>query len=327
MVRMHRRRFLPLLAAPLVLPAIARAQAPWAPTRQLSLVVPFPPGGPTDLVARLCAPLVQAALGQNAVIDNRAGATGVVGTRHVAGQPADGHTIMFAASGTLTIMPVITRDVGFDPIGDFAPITLAMVVPNMVVVHPSVPATNLAELLAWVRAQRGGVNYASSGIGSSEQLGMELTRLRTGIELTHVPFQGGAPTVQALVAGTVPLSMMNAGTALPHIQAGRLRGIAIAGPQRFAPLPDVPTMAEQGQPDILSQSWTGILVRAGTPAPILARLHEVFTTALRTPEVTSRLGTLGFTVDAGPPEGLARLIAGDLERWRGVVRDARIEVN
>jgi tripartite-type tricarboxylate transporter receptor subunit TctC len=234
---------------------------------------------------------------------------------------------MFAASGTLTIMPVITRDVGFDPIGDFAPITLAMVVPNMVVVHPSVPATNLAELLAWVRAQRGGVNYASSGIGSSEQLGMELTRLRTGIELTHVPFQGGAPTVQALVAGTVPLSMMNAGTALPHIQAGRLRGIAIAGPQRFAPLPDVPTMAEQGQPDILSQSWTGILVRAGTPAPILARLHEVFTTALRTPEVTSRLGTLGFTVDAGPPEGLARLIAGDLERWRGVVRDARIEVN
>lgn len=324
---MHRRRFLPLLAAPLVLPAIARAQAPWAPTRQLSLVVPFPPGGPTDLVARLCAPLVQAALGQNAVIDNRAGATGVVGTRHVAAQPADGHTIMFAASGTLTIMPVITRDVGFDPIGDFAPITLAMVVPNMVVVHPSVPATNLAELLAWVRAQRGGVNYASSGIGSSEQLGMELTRLRTGIELTHVPFQGGAPTVQALVAGTVPLSMMNAGTALPHIQAGRLRGIAIAGPQRFAPLPDVPTMAEQGQPDILSQSWTGILVRAGTPAPILARLHEVFTTALRTPEVTSRLGTLGFTVDAGPPEGLARLVAGDLERWRGVVRDARIEVN
>lgn len=324
---MHRRQLLPLLAAPLMLPAIARAQAPWAPTRQLSLVVPFPPGGPTDLVARLCAPLVQAALGQNAVIDNRAGATGVVGTRHVAAQPADGHTVMFAASGTLTIMPVITRDVGFDPIGDFAPITLAMVVPNMVVVHPSVPATNLAELLAWARAQRGGVNYASSGIGSSEQLGMELTRLRTGIELTHVPFQGGAPTVQALVAGTVPLSMMNAGTALPHIQAGRLRGIAIAGPTRFGPLPDVPTMGEQGQPDILSQSWTGILVRAGTPAPILARLHEVFTTALRTPEVASRLGTLGFTVDAGPPEGLARLVAGDLERWRGVVRDARIEVN
>lgn len=324
---MRRRQILPLLAAPLALPAIARAQAPWAPTRALSLVVPFPPGGPTDLAARLCAPLVQASLGQPAVVENRPGATGVVGTRHVAAQPADGHTIMFAASGTLTIMPVITRDVGFDPIADFASVTLAMVVPNMLVVHPSVPATNLTELLAWVRAQPGGVNFASSGIGSSEQLGMELTRLRTGIELTHVPFQGGAPTVQALVAGTVPMSMMNAATALPHIQGGRLRGIAIAGPTRFGPLPDVPTMAEQGQPDILSQSWTGILVRSGTPAPAVARLHQAFTAALRAAEVTDRLRALGFTVDAGEPAGLARLVAADLERWRGVVRDARIQVN
>jgi len=324
---MRRRQFLPLLAAPLALPAIARAQAAWAPTRQIALVVPFPPGGPTDIVARLCAPLVQAALGQPAVVENRPGATGVVGTRHVAQQPADGHTVMFAASGTLTIMPVVTREVGFDPIADFAPVTLAMSAPNMLVVHPSVPATNLAELAAWARAQPGGVNYGSSGIGSSEQLGMELTRLRLGIEMTHVPFQGGAPTVQALIAGTVPMSMMNAGTALPHIQSGRLRGIAVAGPRRFAPLPDVPTMAEQGQPDILSQSWTGILVRAGTPPAAVARLHQAFTDALRTPEVTQRLATLGFTVEASDPQTLAALIAADLERWRGVVRDARIQVN
>jgi tripartite-type tricarboxylate transporter receptor subunit TctC len=324
---MRRRHLFPLLAAPFVVPRRAAAQGAWAPTRQLALVVPFPPGGPTDIVARLCAPLVQASLGQPAVVENRPGATGVVGTRHVAQQPADGHTVMFAASGTLTIMPVVTRDVGFDPVADFAPITLAMAAPNMLVVHPSVPATTLAELAAWIRAQPGGANYGSSGIGSSEQLGMELTRLRLGVELTHVPFQGGAPTVQALIAGTVPMSMMNAGTALPHIQAGRLRGIAVAGPRRFAPLPDVPTMAEQGQPDILSQSWTGILVRAGTPAPALARLHQAFTEALRTPEVTQRLATLGFTVEASEPEALARLIAADLERWRGVVRDARIQVN
>ena len=324
---MRRRHLFPLLAAPFVAPRPAAAQGAWAPTRQVSLVVPFPPGGPTDIVARLCAPLVQAALGQPAVVENRPGATGVVGTRHVAQQPADGHTVMFAASGTLTIMPVVTRDVGFDPVADFAPVTLAMAAPNMLVVHPSVPATNLAELAAWIRAQPGGANYGSSGIGSSEQLGMELTRLRLGVELTHVPFQGGAPTVQALIAGTVPMSMMNAGTALPHVQAGRLRGIAVAGPRRFAPLPDVPTMAEQGQPDILSQSWTGILVRAGTPAPAVARLHQVFTAALRTPEVTQRLATLGFTVEASAPEVLARLIAADLERWRGVVRDARIQVN
>jgi tripartite-type tricarboxylate transporter receptor subunit TctC len=324
---MRRRNVLPLFAAPLALPALARAQPAWAPTRQLSLVVPFPPGGPTDIVARLCAPLVQAALGQPAVVENRPGATGVVGTRHVAQQPADGHTVMFAASGTLTIMPVVTRDVGFDPVADFAPVTLAMAAPNMLVVHPSVPATNLAELAAWARAQPGGANYGSSGIGSSEQLGMELVRLRLGVEMTHVPFQGGAPTVQALIAGTVPMSMMNAGTALPHIQSGRLRGIAVAGPARFAPLPDVPTMAEQGQPDILSQSWTGILVRAGTPPAAVARLHQAFTEALRSPEVASRLAALGFTVEASDGPTLSRLIAADLERWRGVVRDARIQVN
>ncbi|MCS6933354.1 MAG: tripartite tricarboxylate transporter substrate binding protein [Acetobacteraceae bacterium] len=323
---MRRRHLLPLLAAPFVAPRRAAAQRGWAPARQISLVVPFPPGGPTDIVARLSAPLVQASLGQPAVVENRPGATGVVGTRHVLAQPADGHTVMFAASGTLTIMPLVTRDVGFDPVADFAPVTLAMAAPNMLVVHPSVPATTLAELAAWIRAQPGGANYGSSGIGSAEQLGMELLHLRLGVELTHVPFQGGAPTVQALIAGTVPMSMMNAGTALPHVQAGRLRAIAVAGPRRFAPLPEVPTMAEQGQPEVLSQSWTGILVRAGTPAPAVVRLHQAFTEALRTQDVTQRLAALGFTVEASEPQVLARLIAADLDRWRAVVRDARIQI-
>jgi tripartite-type tricarboxylate transporter receptor subunit TctC len=324
---MRRRRLLPLLALPLGLPAIGRAQGEWAPARAVSLVVPFPPGGPTDIVARLVAPLVQAALGQPAVVENRPGATGILGTRHVLAQPADGHTVLFAASGTLTILPLVTRDVGFDPTADFAPLTLAMAAPNMLVVHPSVPARTLAELAAWIRAQPGGVAYGSSGIGSAEQLGMELVRLRLGVELTHVPFQGGAPTVQALIAGTVPLAMMNAGTALPHIQAGRLRAIAVAGPGRFAPLPEVPTMAEQGEPDILSQSWTGILLRAGTPPAALARLHRAFTDALRTAEVRERLATLGFTVEASDPDTLSRLITADLARWRAVVREARIPMN
>ena len=180
---MRRRHALTLFAAPLMLPAIARAQgtaAPWAPTRPVTLVVPFPPGGPTDLAGRVMQAGMQSALGQPVVVDNRPGATGAIGSRHVAQSAPDGHTLLVAASGTLTINPVVMRSPGYDVERDFAPVTLVMTAPNMLVVHPSVPARTVAEVVAWMKAQRGGVNYASSGVGSSEQLGMELFRLRTG---------------------------------------------------------------------------------------------------------------------------------------------------
>jgi tripartite-type tricarboxylate transporter receptor subunit TctC len=322
---MNRRHALMILAAAL-LPRAALAQG-WAPTRPATLVVPFPPGGPTDLAARLLQPGMQAALGQPVVVDNRPGATGAIGARAVAQAEPDGHTLLVAASGTLTINEVVMRSAGYATERDFAPVTLVMSVPNMIVVHPSVPARTVPEVVAWMKAQPGGVNYASSGVGSSEQLGMELFRLRTGTEANAVPFPGGPAAMQAVMQNQAPIAMLNAATVGQQVLAGALRGIAVAGPRRMSTLPDVPTMTEAGLPEIVSGSWTAVVAPAATPAPVLDRLNAVMVAALKTPEVTERLGRLGFTVEASSRAELARLIAGDLARWRDVVRQARIEVN
>jgi tripartite-type tricarboxylate transporter receptor subunit TctC len=324
---MHRRAALILPAALLAAPRRAAAQAPWAPTRPVVLVVPFAPGGPNDVVARLVAPHMQATLGQNVVVENRPGATGAIGARHVIAQPADGHTLFVAASGTMTINPVVMARPGYDAEKDFAPITLAMIVPNMLVVHKDVPARTVAEVVEWLKREGGRAAYSSGGVGSTEQLGMELFLRATGTEATHVPFPGGAPAVTAMIQGTVQASILNAATARPHVASGALRAIAVTGPRRFAPLPEVPTMAEAGFPQVISASWSAFLAPAGTPAPAIARLHEVITAALRQPEVTSRLTTAGFSVDATTPGELARIIAADLDRWRRVVREAGIQVN
>ncbi|MGG5823400.1 Bug family tripartite tricarboxylate transporter substrate binding protein [Falsiroseomonas sp. HW251] len=322
---MRRRHALALLAVPL-LPRAALAQT-WAPNRPITLVVPFPPGGPTDLAARVMQAGMQAALGQPVVVDNRTGATGAIGSRFVAQSAPDGHTLLVAASGTLTINEVVMRSPGYATERDFAPITLVMSVPNMLVVNPAIPARTVPEVVAWMKAQPTGVNYASSGVGSSEQLGMELFRLRTGTEATAVPFQGGPAAMQAVMQNQAPVAMLNAATVGPQVQAGSLRGIAVAGPRRMPTLPDVPTMTEQGLPDIVSGSWTGVVAPVATPVPILDRLNEVMVAALRAPDVTERLNRVGFAVDASSREELARLIASDLARWREVVRQARIEVN
>jgi tripartite-type tricarboxylate transporter receptor subunit TctC len=323
---MLRRQALLLTAAPLLAPRLAHAQA-WAPTRPVTLVVPFPPGGPTDLAARVIQAGMQAALGQPVVVDNRPGATGAIGARAVAQAAPDGHTLLVAASGTLTINEVVMRSAGYASERDFAPVILVMSVPNMIVVHPSVPARTVAEVVAWMKAQPGGVNYASSGVGSSEQLGMELFRLRTGTEATAVPFAGGPAAMQAVMQNQAPIAMLNAATVGPQVQAGALRGIAVAGPRRMPTLPDVPTMTEAGLPGIVSGSWTGIVAPVATPAPVLDRLNAVMAAALRTPEVTERLARVGFSVDASSRAELGKLIAEDLARWRDVVRDAKISVN
>jgi tripartite-type tricarboxylate transporter receptor subunit TctC len=323
---MQRRHLLMLAGASLALPRLAQAQA-WAPNRPVTLVVPFPPGGPTDLAARVMQAGLQAALGQPAVVDNRPGATGAIGSRYVAQAAPDGHTLLVAASGTLTINEVVMRNAGYATERDFAPVTLVMSVPNMLVVHPSVPARSLAEVVAWMKAQPSGVVYASSGVGSSEQLGMELFRLRAGTEATPVPFQGGPAAMQAVIQNQAPIAMLNAATVGPQVQAGALRGIAVAGPRRMATLPEVPTMAEQGLPEVVSGSWTAVVAPAATPANILDRLNEVMVAALQAADVKDRLARVGFTVDASSRTELARLISSDLARWREVVRQARIEVN
>jgi tripartite-type tricarboxylate transporter receptor subunit TctC len=324
---MNRRHALLLPVAALAAPRLAGAQPGWAPTRPVVLVVPFAPGGPNDVVARLVAPHMQAALGQNVVVENRPGATGAIGARHVAAAPPDGHMMLVAASGTMTINPAVMARPGYDAEKDFAPVTLAMTVPNMLLVHKDVPATNVAEVIAWLKREDGRVNYSSGGVGSTEQLGMELFLHATGTKATHVPFPGGAPAVTAMIQGQCQASILNAATVRPHVVSGALRGIAIAMPRRFAGLPDVPTMAEAGFPQVVSASWSAFLAPAGTPAPVVARLNETITAALRQADVTQRLTDAGFTIDAGTPAELGRTIGTELARWRQVVRDAGIQMN
>ena len=214
---------------------------------------------------------------------------------------------------------------GYDPERDFAPVCLAMSVPNMLVVHKDVPARNLAETVAWLRREDGRAAFSSGGVGSTEQLGMELFLIRTGTRATHVPFPGGAPATTAMIQGTVQCSILNAATVKPHVDSGALRGIAITGTARFRGLPEVPTMVEEGQPDIISSSWSCFVAPAGTPPAIVQRLNALITEALRLPEPRARLEGAGFTIDALSPEQSARVIADDLARWRQVVRDANIQ--
>lgn len=305
----------------------AGAQAPWRPTRPVTLLVPFPPGGATDLCARALQPGMQAALGQNVVVENRPGATGVVGTRAVAALPGDGQVILVNASGTMTIQPVVMQRPGFDPEKDFKPVILAMSAPNVIVVNPALPVHDVAGLARWMAEQGEAVSFSSSGIGSSEQLGFELFLLRTSRKAVHVPFAGGAAAITAVIGNTVPVSMVNSGTAAPQIASGQLRMIAVAGPRRLAWAPEVATMAEQGLPGLHSLSWTGLFVPAATPDPVAGALHEAAAATLRQPEVVERLERIRFVVEGGSREELGSLVSADLARWRGVVRDAGIAVN
>ena len=325
---MRRRHALALLSAA-ALPGLrpAAAQAPWRPSRPVTLLVPFPPGGATDLCARALQPGLQASLGQSVVVENRPGATGVVGTRAVAAMPGDGQVILVNASGTMTIQPVVMQRPGFDPEKDFKPVVLAMSAPNVIVLNPAVPANDIAELTRWMADKGETLSFSSSGIGSSEQLGFELFLLRTGRKAVHVPYAGGAAAITAVIQNTVPFSMVNSGTAAPQITSGQLRMVAVAGPRRLSWAPEVATMTEQGLPDLHSQSWTGLFVPAATPDPVAAALHDATTATLRQPDVVERLERIRFVVEGGSREALGSLVSADLARWRGVVRDAGLAVN
>lgn len=319
---MHRRSL--LAALPLGIAGHAFAQSAEWPTRPVTITVPYVPGGPSDILARALAQQMQAMTGQSIVVENRPGANGTVAAQYVARQPADGTSLFIAASGILTVNPLIMPRAGYDPVADFTPITIAISAPNLMVVHPSVPAAGLAELLAWLRANPGRASYGSSGIGSSEHLGMELFKLRTGVDVTHVPYGGGAAAVTDLVGGTLQMALLNIATVAPHVQAGRLRAIALGGRARHALLPDVPTLMEGGVADFYSGSWHSIAAPRGVPDAQATRIHAVVTAALRAPEVGARFAAIGFAVEATERAAMAATVARELAAWREVVRTANI---
>ena len=316
------------LAAPL-LPRIASAQgaAAWTPTRPLRMVVPFPPGGATDVVARVLSERMQEKLGQPVTVENRTGAGGNVGVENVVRSAPDGLSMLMGTTGTLTINPHLYANMGFNPATDLAGISMAFATDHVLVVNPAVPAQTAQEFIALLKARPGQLSFGSGGNGSSTHLVPELFKLVAQVDMQHVPYRGSAPALNDLVAGNVQVMLDQLPSALPMIQGGRVRALAVTGPRRSRLLPDLPTMAELGLPQAEATSWGAVMVPAGTPAPAIARLNAVIREALAEPGVQQRLAAAGADAVVSTPAELAGIMRSETEKWGRVVREARVTVN
>src|SRR5687767_3786443 len=309
-----------LLAAAFLLCAAGLACAQSYPVRPIRIIVPFPPGGGNDTVARAIAQEASPGLGQSIVVDNRPGAGGIIGAHEAARAAPDGYTLFLGGVGSHAVNPNLHSKLPYDPIKDFAPITLVASAPSVLVVHPSVPARSIAEFAAFVRANPGKLNYASNGNGSSSHMAAVLYETNAGVKMTHVPYKGFGPALTDLMSGRIELMFNSIVAILPHIQSGKLRALAVTSRKRSSLLPEVPTLAEAGLPEYEAGSWYGILAPAGTPPAVLQRLHVEITRAVQTPEVQKRLAGEGADVIGSTPQEFAAHIAAELARMREVVR-------
>ena len=309
--------------AALLAACLAHAQSPY-PTRPVRLVAPFAPGGPVDVVARLLAPKLSDGLGQQFYVENHPGASGNIGTALVAKAPADGHTILVISS-TLVVNPSLFDKLGFDTEKDLAPISLVGVSPQILLVHPSVPATNLKELIAWVKAGPGQHSYAHAGLGTPGYLAGEMLKQAFGLDLVAVAFQGGGPAITSTIGGHTPVLFTSIATAAGHVKQGTVRALAVTGAQRSPALPDVPTLAESGAPDQDSEIIAGLLVPGGTPPEIVERLNRETVKVVAMPDVRARLLALGFEPIGSTPKQFAERIRSEIDKWAKVIRAAGIK--
>jgi tripartite-type tricarboxylate transporter receptor subunit TctC len=293
------------------------------PARPVRIIVPSPPGGGTDIVARVLAQHFSRTLGQPFFVENKPGAGNLIGIESAARSPADGYTLLFVAS-TLALNSVLYKKVPYDPVRDFAPITLAATAPNVLIVNPSLPAHTLAEFIALAKRKPGALSYGTPGIGTSPHLSMELLKSMAGIDLQHVPYRGTAAAVTDLIGGQIAATFANALTAKPQIDAGRVRALAISGPRRIEALPNVPPVAEAGVPNYEAMQWYGLLAPAGTPAAIVARLNGEALKALQSDDMKEKLSADGAQPLGSSPEEFAALIRSELEKWTRVARAADI---
>jgi tripartite-type tricarboxylate transporter receptor subunit TctC len=315
-----------LLGAALLpaIPPLAQAQEAW-PSRVVTIVVPGPAGGSTDVIGRVVAQGMQQSLGKPVVVENRPGANGEIGIRYAARMAPDGHTLVAGSVGHFAINAALRPRLGYDPLKDLSPVTLAVATPNVLVVNPrQVPATDLPGLVAWLKGNTGRVSYSSSGIGSSDQLGMELLKQLTGTDPQHVPYPGGPPALTDVMSGQVQLTFQNVGFVAPHVREGRLRAITITSAERSSLLPEVPTVVEAGLPDLVMTSWQAIMVPAGPEPALLARVHEEVVKALRVPAAVERMASIGFATIANSPEEYGAFQRQELDRWRQVVEAGNI---
>jgi tripartite-type tricarboxylate transporter receptor subunit TctC len=313
-----------LLAAPLaLLTGLANGQAAW-PSRPIRIIVPFPAGGQTDVAARVIGQALGEALKTPVLIDNKAGAHGLIGGAEAARAPADGYTLMVASTGAVAINPVLYEKMPYDPVRDFAPVSHLISVPIVLMASTqALPAQSVQELVAYAKAHPGKVNFSSAGSGGSSQLVAEYFKVRTGTFMTHIPFKGEAPATEAVVAGHVDLMFNTLVSTLPQLKSGRVRVLATTTRERLPELPGVPTVAEAlGLKDFEASSWTALYAPAGTPAEIVRRISAEVDAALKKPAVAQRLKELGAVPVGGPPERLAQFQRAELEKWRKVVKAA-----
>ena len=306
-----------LAAAFVCLPAMAFAQS-W-PEKSIRLVVPFPAGGPTDIIARIVGQAMTDALGQPVVIDNRGGAGGVTGTDQVAKSAPDGYTIALTSAGALSISPSLQR-MPYNSTRDLVPVTLVAKVPELLVVPANASSKSLDEFLASAKAKPGSFNYASTGPGGMPHLAAELLKATAKVDMVHVPYSGAAPAVTDLLGARVEMMFADIPVLLPHVQAGKLRALAVGSAERVSMLPDVPTTKEKGLPSVEAENWYGIVAPAGTPKAIIDKMHATITAALRTPEVKQKLEPIGAILVGNTPDQFTAYIQSEEKKWAEVVR-------
>ncbi|MFN0299421.1 MAG: Bug family tripartite tricarboxylate transporter substrate binding protein [Burkholderiales bacterium] len=306
----------------LVISVDAYAQPTSFPSRPIRVVVPFPPGGLNDVVARVIAQKLGENLGQSVIIENRGGATGTIGSAAVAKAPADGYTLLSSGSTTAAVAPHLYSNLPYDQAKDLVAVGRIGAVSSIVLVHPSVPAATMGELIALMRAKPGTINFGSGGSGGSQHIGAELLKTLTGVEMTHVPYKGGGPAMIDLVAGQIAMMIEPMPTALPQMRAGKVKGLAVTTPQRSSAVPDLPTVSEAGVPGYDLTIWLGFFAPAGTPREIIAKLNAEIARVLRTPEMRDRLAQQGVDAIIDTPEEFSAYVREEIARWGKVVRDS-----
>ena len=307
------------------MPSLATAQA--YPAKPIRWISPWPAGGANDIFSRAIGQRIGESLGQQVLVDNRPGAAGTIGSDIAAKAPADGYTLVMGSSPTHAIAPALYPALPYDPLRDFSAVTLVGSVPNVLVLHPSVPAKTVKEFIAVAKARPGKLNFASTGNGTSQHLSAELFKFMAGLDMVHIPYKGTAPALTELVAGQVDLAFENMPALIPHIQAGRLRALAVTTTKRSAVMPELPTIAEAALPGYDASVWFGVFAPAGTPRPVIDRLHGEILKALQTQDLKSRMVAMGTDVSGMGPDDFSAYVRKEIPKWANLVKAAGVKVS